>query len=167
MRVRVVAAVGLFVAAALTVAGCGGGESAPVAPAAAANAVPSEGPPDAPAGPVSAGADHAPPGVSPQLDTRTVANAAKVVGVPAPSSDAVAAYVAELDAIDPAIVAGRPTAMSLMVNGLGTCRALAANRDPQHLLVETMLSFGNEQIELTREQGTRVVDAIRRTLCAG
>ncbi|MGR6999079.1 hypothetical protein ACU686_14550 [Yinghuangia aomiensis] len=96
-----------------------------------------------------------------------MANAAKAAGVPAPSSAAVAAYVAELDAIDPAIVAGRPTAMSLMVNGLGTCRALAGNRDPQHLVVETMLSFGNEQIELTREQGTRVVDAIRRTLCAG
>ncbi|MEV6533634.1 hypothetical protein AB0M86_29250 [Streptomyces sp. NPDC051639] len=110
-------------------------------------------------------ATHAATAGPPPVDTRTVAIAARAAGVPAPSPEAVAAFLADLNAIDPAIVAGRPTMWSLLSNSLGRCRALAKNRDPQKFLVETMLSFGNEQIQLTREQGTRVIDAIRRNLC--
>jgi hypothetical protein len=44
---------------------------------------------------------------------------------------------------------------------------LAKQRDPQQLLTMTILSVGsNDDIMLTREQGTRVVEAIRRNLCA-
>ncbi|MGR6998743.1 hypothetical protein ACU686_12510 [Yinghuangia aomiensis] len=74
-------------------------------------------------------------------------------------------YISDLDAIDPAIVAGRPSAMSLWMNSLSACSALAHNPDPQQLQVSTMQSFGNEQIQLTREQGTQVINAIRRDLC--
>ncbi|MDI2125473.1 hypothetical protein [Yinghuangia seranimata] len=172
MRARI-ATVSVVFALSLVTAGCGGGDDAGAMPTTAASSAPTPGlqtesaagtPTSAPAGTPSRTASAAPPAID--TGSMHLAEAAQAAGVQAPSSAAVAAYFADLNAIDPAIIGGRPTMMSLMFNSLGTCRALASHRDPQNLLVQTLMSFSNDQIQLTRDQATRVIDAIRRNLCA-
>lgn len=100
---------------------------------------------------------------TPKPDPAQVRQGATAAGVPVPELSAVAAYYAELDVIDPGIRTGPRSEWALVSNSLSTCGALDRQGDPQQLLTQTVLSLSGEAA-LTRDQGTRVIDAIRHHL---
>ncbi|MFG1810875.1 hypothetical protein [Streptomyces sp. NPDC049040] len=156
MRVRTSSA-GLVLMVSMTAVGCGSGDGR-------AGAEDRTAPPVA----VSASAARNPGSTAPVPgDTPSAAAGKRVTyaDLPTPSPAQQAAYLADLNAIDRAIVAGRPTQASLMSNSMGTCLELANHREPGRILTETIFALDNEQAQLTREEGTRIVEAIRRDLC--
>ncbi|MCF2530318.1 hypothetical protein [Yinghuangia soli] len=182
MRTRLAFAA-LALAAPFAVTGCGDGSesgsdaSAGAAPAAASPSAtgagtpasaPATAPADTAASPAAGLTPSRPPLASIPDSPAAIQQAADLAGVPAPSLAAVEAYFADLDAIDPGILGGRrPSRVSLLSNSLTVCKALANQRDPQQLLTMAILSVGtNDDVMLSRDQGVRLVEAIRRNLCA-
>lgn len=99
--------------------------------------------------------------------TRSASSGKRVTyaDLPTPSAAEQAAYMADLDKIAPAIVAGGPSWTFVLSNSMGTCLELANHQDPQRILTETVIALDNEQAQLTRDEGARVVEAIHRDLC--
>ncbi|NUS11288.1 MAG: hypothetical protein HOY69_07760 [Streptomyces sp.] len=141
----------------MTVAGCGSDDDqtaadGPTVPSAAANSPAARTPGST---------------ISEPNSTQSASSGKRVTyaDLPTPSPADQAAYIADLNTIDRAIIAGRPSQTFVLSNSMGTCLELANHQEPRRILTETIFALDNEQAQLTEEEGARIVEAIRRDLC--
>ncbi|NUP38112.1 MAG: hypothetical protein HOY76_14120 [Streptomyces sp.] len=141
----------------MTVAGCGSDDDQAAA----------DGPTVPPAAANSPAARTPSSTISEPNSTQSASSGKRVTyaDLPTPSPADQAAYLADLNTIDRAIIAGRPSQTFVLSNSMGTCLELANHQEPRRILTETIFALDNEQAQLTEEEGARIVEAIRRDLC--